>query len=75
MIMYAVIAIIILVLIFLIVKWWNLPKTIEQRRLAAEESAKRQAERALKHDQALKERQEARQERWSRWRNRKNPPK
>ena len=75
MIAYAVDAIVILILVFLIVRWIKLPATIEQRRLAAEESAKRQAEKALKHDQAVKERQEARQERWDRWRNRKKPTK
>lgn len=44
-IVYAIIAIIILALIYGIIRWRNLPEVIEQRRLAAEERAKRQAER------------------------------
>ena len=50
MFVYAAILIAVLVLVFLIVRWWNLPATIEQRRLAAEEAAKRQAERRERWD-------------------------
>jgi len=42
---YAAILIAILVLIFLIVRWWNLPKVIEARREAAEAAQKRRFER------------------------------
>lgn len=42
---YAGIAIVILFLVSSIVRWWNLPKTIEERRLAQESRAKAQDER------------------------------
>jgi hypothetical protein len=42
---YAGIAIAILFLVGSIIKWWNLPKTIEERRLAQESRAKAQDER------------------------------
>jgi outer membrane biosynthesis protein TonB len=56
---YAGILIVILVLVFLIVRWWNLPKVIEERREAADAAQKRRFER---RDRFL--------ERWG-WRRRK----
>lgn len=45
MIYYAIFAVVILALVFLIVKWFNLPKTIEQRRKQAEEAEARRQQR------------------------------
>jgi hypothetical protein len=49
---YAGIAIVILGLIASIVRWWNLPAVVEQRRLATEARLKAQNER--RDDQAAK---------------------
>lgn len=45
MITYAVIAVVILALVGYIIRWWNLPKTIEARRLAQESRARATDER------------------------------
>lgn len=61
----------ILIAVGSIIKWWNLPKTIEERRLAAEAKAKAQAEkiaarraeaekRRIADEKRRKEREEAR---------------
>lgn len=45
MILIAVVGIVVLVLVFLIVKWYNLPDVIEQRRKQAEEAEERRKQR------------------------------
>lgn len=57
---YGGLALAILIAIGSIIKWWNLPKTIEERRLAAEAKAKAQAEKiAARRAEAEKRRIEA----------------
>lgn len=71
--MYAIIGIAVLVLILLIVRWLNLPKTIEQRRLAAEEKAARDAAKELRREADRKARDERRQNRTPIFGRRKKP--
>lgn len=61
MILIAVVGIVILVLVFLIVKWINLPKVIEQRRKQAEEAEERRQERR----EDSEERRQKRREEWN----------
>ena len=81
--MFAIIGIAILVLVFLIVRNVNLPKILEQRRMAAEERAKRREDAALARDAARKAREDARKERqenrtpilpWRRRKENEKPP-
>ena len=58
--MYAAVAVVVLILIFLIVRNVNLPKIIEQRRLAAKERDKRQDEDRAEREAARKKREEER---------------
>ena len=70
---YAIILIIILGLVASIIKWWNLPKTIEERRLAQESRAKAQDERRSDRAAQASARQAAREKRREERARRKKP--